>query len=69
MTATEIQDLPTITQQLSGWGRTSPTVSQVLTTGDPEVIMTAVRAVAEHNATSPAPVSYTHLTLPTNREV
>ena len=54
MTATEIQDLPTITQQLSGWGRTSPTVSQVLTTGDPEVIMTAVRAVAEHNATSPA---------------
>lgn len=54
MTATEIQDLPTTTQQLSGWGRTAPTVAQVLTTGDPELIITAVRAVAHHNASSPA---------------
>ncbi len=54
MTATEIQDLPTTTQTLSGWGRTAPTVAQVLTTGDPELIITAVKAVAHHNASSPA---------------
>ena len=54
MTATEIQDLPTTTQTLSGWGRTAPTVAQVLTTGDPELIITAVKAVAHHNAGSPA---------------
>ena len=42
---------PTTTQRLTGWGRTAPTVAQVLSTPDPEEIAKAVaqaprRAVA-----------------------
>src|SRR6478752_3848928 len=33
---------PTTTQRLTGWGRTAPTVAQVLSTPDPEVITKAV---------------------------
>ena len=46
-------DLPTTTQHLTGWGRTAPTVSQVLHTPDVELIQRAVREVADHNADSP----------------
>ena len=38
------------TQSLYGWGRTAPSTAQVLSTADVDTI---------------APVSYTHLTLPT----
>jgi decaprenylphospho-beta-D-ribofuranose 2-oxidase len=35
-------DVPTSTKRLMGWGRTAPTVAEVLTTRDPEVIAKAV---------------------------
>ena len=35
-------DVPTTTKRLTGWGRTAPTVAQVLSTRDPEVIAKAV---------------------------
>lgn len=54
MTASPLQDLPTVTQRLSGWGRTSPTTSQVLSTPDVDLIASAVAAVAGHNADSPS---------------
>ncbi|MGV0792102.1 FAD-binding protein [Mycolicibacterium sp. XJ1819] len=38
---------PTTTARLSGWGRTAPTVAQVLSTPDPEVIAKAVAQVAD----------------------
>jgi decaprenylphospho-beta-D-ribofuranose 2-oxidase len=38
---------PTTTQRLTGWGRTAPTVAQVLSTPDPEVIAKAVAQVAD----------------------
>ena len=47
-------DLPTTTQRLTGWGRTAPTTSQVLSTPDVETIARAVAAVAGHNADSPS---------------
>ena len=34
-------------ERLTGWGRTAPTVAQVLSTPDPEVIAKAVSQVAE----------------------
>ena len=37
----------TTTQRLTGWGRTAPTVAQVLSTRDPEVIAKAVARVAD----------------------
>ena len=37
----------TTTQRLTGWGRTAPTVAQVLSTRDPEVIAKAVAQVAD----------------------
>jgi decaprenylphospho-beta-D-ribofuranose 2-oxidase len=40
-------DLPTTPQRLTGWGRTAPTVAQVLATADPEVIAKAVARAAE----------------------
>ncbi len=40
-------DLPTTTQRLTGWGRTAPTVAQVLSTPDPEVIAKAVARAAD----------------------
>src|ERR1700739_4682975 len=40
-------DVPTTAQRLTGWGRTAPTVAQVLTTPDPEVIAKAVRRAAD----------------------
>ncbi|MFT4108473.1 FAD-binding protein [Propionicimonas sp.] len=54
MSATQTPDLPTATASLSGWGRTAPTTAQVLSTSDPEVIASAVAAVADHNADSPS---------------
>lgn len=41
-------------QTLSGWGRTSPTPAHVLSTPDPQRIVDAVAAVADHNADKPA---------------
>src|SRR6476469_9083355 len=38
---------PTTTQRLTGWGRTAPTVAQVLSTPDPEVITKAVAQAGE----------------------
>ena len=35
-------DVPTTAKRLTGWGRTAPTVAQVLSTRDPEVIAKAV---------------------------
>lgn len=40
-------DLPTTPKRLTGWGRTAPTVAQVLSTSDPEVIVRAVTRAAE----------------------
>ena len=39
-------DVPTTAQRLTGWGRTAPTVAQVLSTPDPELIARAVAKVA-----------------------
>ncbi|MBO0856423.1 MAG: decaprenylphosphoryl-beta-D-ribose oxidase, partial [Nocardia sp.] len=41
--------LRTNTRRLTGWGRTAPTTSEVLSTSDPEVIARAVTMVAEDN--------------------
>jgi decaprenylphospho-beta-D-ribofuranose 2-oxidase len=46
--------LPTTTESLTGWGRTAPSVSQVLSTPDVETIAAAVKAVADSNSDSPA---------------
>jgi decaprenylphospho-beta-D-ribofuranose 2-oxidase len=40
-------DLPTTAQRLTGWGRTAPTVAQVLSTTDLEVIAKAVARAAD----------------------
>jgi decaprenylphospho-beta-D-ribofuranose 2-oxidase len=40
-------DVPTTTTRLTGWGRTAPSVAQVLSTRDPEVIAKAVAQVAD----------------------
>jgi decaprenylphospho-beta-D-ribofuranose 2-oxidase len=40
-------DLPTTTKRLTGWSRTAPTVAQVLSTPDPEVIAKAVGQAAD----------------------
>ena len=49
-------DIPTTTTRLMGFGRTAPSVAQVLSTPDPEVIAKAVAQVADaggHGASSP----------------
>ncbi|MGY2023447.1 MULTISPECIES: FAD-binding oxidoreductase [Nocardia] len=46
--------LPTRTRTLTGWGRTAPTSSEVLSTSDPELIAKAVAMVAEDNDGKPA---------------
>ncbi|MGK2881867.1 MAG: FAD-binding protein [Mycobacterium sp.] len=43
-------DVPTTTERLTGWGRTAPTVAQVLSTPDAEVIAKAVAQVANDGA-------------------
>ena len=40
-------DVPTTARRLTGWGRTAPTVAQVLSTRDPEVIVNAVAQVSD----------------------
>src|ERR1700756_5234158 len=40
-------DLPTTQTRLTGWGRTAPTVAQVLSTRDEEVIAKAVARAAD----------------------
>lgn len=45
--------LPTQTRTLTGWGRTAPTSSEVLSTSDPELIAKAVAMVAEDNDAKP----------------
>lgn len=40
-------EFPTTAKRLTGWGRTAPTVAQVLSTPDPEVIVNAVARAAE----------------------
>ncbi|KMO66803.1 putative decaprenylphosphoryl-beta-D-ribose oxidase [Mycolicibacterium chubuense] len=42
-------EFPTTTKRLSGWGRTAPTVAQVLSTPDPEVIVQAVTRAAQES--------------------
>ncbi len=54
MTTSPLQDLPTTTQRLSGWGRAAATTAQVLSTPDVDLIARAVAAVAGHNADSPS---------------
>lgn len=49
-----LEDLPTATASLSGWGRTAATTAQLLSTPDPEVIAKAVAAVADHDADAPS---------------
>ena len=44
MSTTEI---PTVSKRLTGWGRTAPTVADVLTPRDPEVIVKAVAQAAD----------------------
>ncbi|STZ46114.1 FAD linked oxidase domain-containing protein [Mycolicibacterium gilvum] len=41
-------EFPTTAQRLTGWGRTAPSVAQVLSTPDPEVIVKAVTRAAEN---------------------
>lgn len=41
-------------KRLTGWGRTAPAMSHVVTPTSVEEIVAAVSAVADHNATSPA---------------
>lgn len=45
--------LPLEAQKLHGWGRTAPTTAEVLSTPDLDVIMEAVRQVAEQNDSKP----------------
>ena len=40
-------EFPTTAKRLTGWGRTAPSVAQVLSTPDPEVIIEAVTQTAE----------------------
>ncbi|WP_163886856.1 FAD-binding oxidoreductase [Mycolicibacterium hippocampi] len=40
-------DFPTTAKRLTGWGRTAPSVAQVLSTPDPDVIVKAVTQVAD----------------------
>ena len=40
-------DIPTTTTRLTGFGRTAPSVAQVLSTRDPEVIAKVVARVAD----------------------
>lgn len=54
MSSQMIDDLPTTTVSLSGWGRTAATTAQLLSTPDVDVIATAVAAVAEAKADSPS---------------
>ncbi|MBD8029908.1 FAD-binding oxidoreductase [Corynebacterium gallinarum] len=46
--------LPLEARTLTGWGRTAPTTAEVLTTPDLDVIVDAVRRVAEQNESKPA---------------
>lgn len=45
--------LPLEAQKLNGWGRTAPTTAEVLTTPDLDIIVDAVRQVAEQNDSKP----------------
>jgi len=54
MSANVLDDLPTTTTSLSGWGRTAATTAQLLSTPDPELIAKAVAAVADHDADAPS---------------
>jgi decaprenylphospho-beta-D-ribofuranose 2-oxidase len=54
MSPNVLDDLPTTTASLSGWGRTAATTAQLLSTPDPEVIAKAVAAVADHDADAPS---------------
>lgn len=47
-------NVETRTKTLTGWGRTSPTTSEVLSTPDVDVIAAAVARVADSNADKPA---------------
>src|SRR6478735_4240772 len=47
-------DLPLTPRSLTGFGQTAPSVAQVLSTADVEVIAAAVRQVADASASSPS---------------
>ena len=40
-------EFPTTAKRLTGWGRTAPSVAEVLSTPDPEVIVKAVTQTAD----------------------
>ena len=40
-------EFPTTAKRLTGWGRTAPSVAQVLTPPDPDVVVKAVTRAAE----------------------
>ena len=54
MSDTITDDLPTTTVSLTGWGRTAPTSAQLLVTPDVEVIVRAVKQVADANSDAPS---------------
>lgn len=43
-------EFPTATKRLTGWGRTAPSVAEVLSTPDPEVIVAAVARIADSDS-------------------
>ena len=63
----EVEDDPGARELVSGWTRNPVTASHVVRPSSPDELAMAVKAAGRRGAI--APVSYTHLTLPTNREV
>ena len=52
--SSSVNDLPTSTEQLSGWGRTAPGLAHVLRPTSVEQVQAAVAAVADRNADRPS---------------
>ncbi|EUA19154.1 putative decaprenylphosphoryl-beta-D-ribose oxidase domain protein [Mycobacterium xenopi 4042] len=60
---------PTTTKRLSGWGRTAPSVAQVLSTPDPELIAKAVARVADAGGRASSPAGWAAPTATTPKTV
>ena len=52
--SSSVTDLPTVAEELSGWGRTAPGLSHVLRPTSADQVHAAVAAVADHNAGKPS---------------
>lgn len=52
--SSSVTDLPTVPEELSGWGRTAPGLSHVLRPTSADQVLAAVAAVADHNADKPS---------------